>query len=211
MYSYQKKEKVRHCGFTLIETLIAVGLFSIVTTIASGAFLVMVNADRTSRALRIATDNLNLALEDMSRRIKTGTTYGCGVASGTQDCLSPAGVMLSFSDQVEAKIRYKRGEGAGSPNANPIAGCGSALYVTSVGGVPTNKGCILRSTNGAWVPVTSHEIDVKILKFLVEGSSSVDNIQPYAVILIEGEVNAPPHPALKFKMQTMVTQRQLDV
>ena len=188
-------------GFTLVETLVAVGLFAIVTTIASSAFLAMINADRVSRSVRIATDNLSLALEDMSRRIKTGTTYACGGGNGTQDCplASGGGGSLAFYDQNGPRIGYKRGVGSD---------CGS-LYTAT-------QGCVLRQSVSAssvspWTPTTSHEIDIINLKFVVGGSSSADAIQPYVVISIEGSIGTPPKPVTKFKMQTMVTERQLDL
>lgn len=212
---------VQQRGFTLVETLVAVGLFAIVTTVASSAFLAMVNADRVSRSLRIATDNLSLSLEDMSRRIKTGTVYGCdpvGFSSADinpRDCSAGAD-NIAFNDQDGVRFFYKRGEGPGSPIATP-AGCGDVLYTTNNGGVITNKGCILRQSVSilglvSWTPTTSHEIDIKTLKFVVGGSSPVpDTVQPYVVILVEGEVGLAPKPTTKFKMQTMVTQRQLDI
>ena len=215
---------VQQRGFTLVETLVAVGLFAIVTTVASSAFLAMVNADRVSRSLRIATDNLSLSLEDMSRRIKTGTVYVCipdpailspGV-SGTADCAAAVSApSMAFNDQDGVRFFYKRGEGPGSPIATP-AGCGDVLYATNNAGVITNKGCILRQSVSIlglvpWTPTTSHEIDIKTLKFVVGGSSSADAIQPYVIILVEGEIGVAPKPTTKFKMQTMVTQRQLDI
>lgn len=199
----QKKKKARHCGFTLVETLVAVGLFAIVTTVASSAFLAMVSADRTSRSLRIATDNLSLSLEDMSRRMKTGTAYSCGGGNGTQDCLGSA-TIIAFDDQNKDRIFYKHGVGPG--NSNAVGGCGNLLYAAG-------QGCILRKgTTTDWTPTTSHEIDIKTLKFVVGGSSPApDTVQPYVIILVEGEVGVAPKPTTKFKMQTMVTQRQLDI
>lgn len=197
-------------GFTLVESLVAVGLFTIVTTISSSAFLAMVNADRVSRSQRIATDNLSLALEDISRRIKTGAVYGCdpvnngGAVNSTRDCAAGAeSFAFTEQDRVTRTI-YKRGIGQGDPNSIP-AGCGSLSY--SIPG----QGCILRFSRGVWIPITSHEIDVKKLTFVVDGSNSTDLIQPHVTILIEGFIQASPTVNTQFKMQTMATQRELDI
>lgn len=193
-------------GFTLIETLVAVGLFTIVTTIASSAFLAMINADRTSRQLRIATDNLNLTIEDMSRRIKTGTRYGCdpvsnpGSVNGTNDCVNGR-ESIAFTDQNGVRTMYKLGLGTSDSNTG---GCGDPLYELT-------RRCILRFSDGAWTPVTSYEINITKLRFFVRGSSSADVVQPYVIILVDGELGVPPKPVTKFKVQTMVTQRQLDI
>lgn len=86
-------------GFTLVEMIVSLGLFTIIMFIATSAFLSIVNTDRKARSVRVAADNLNLALEDMSRRIKTGTGYGCGGASVPTDCPSGAS-SFSFTDQA---------------------------------------------------------------------------------------------------------------
>jgi prepilin-type N-terminal cleavage/methylation domain-containing protein len=62
-------------GFTLIEMLVTVGLFAIIVTIAVGAF---VNAERTERqvsSLIAAQSNVSLAVEQMSRNIRTGYLF----------------------------------------------------------------------------------------------------------------------------------------
>lgn len=207
-----KKNTTNARGFTLVETMVAVGLFAIVTTITSSAFLVMVNADRLSRSVRIATDNLSLALEDMSRRIKTGSVYNCdGVTlSGTQDCVTGGTRSLfSFNDQNGVRTVYRRGVGPGPVISDPnlISGCGGDIYTST-------QGCILRavSPDGPRV-VTSHEIDIKALTFFAEGTTigGGDIVQPYVVLLMEGLVQGSQAVKTQFKMETMVTQRQLDI
>lgn len=182
-------------GFTLIEMVVSLGLFTIIMFIATSAFLSIVNTDRKSRAVRIAADNLNLALEDMSRRIKTGSTYYCGdSATGTFDC--PGGVPLgsfSFNDQntPSKRVVYKWGQGAS---------CGTGYSGT--------QGCILRDG----LLVTSPEINITSLKFLVSGSNNLtsgDKKQPMVVIVIDGSLGTGTAISA-FKIQTTITQRAYD-
>lgn len=171
-------------GFTLVETIVAMGLFTIVVTIASSALLNMMNADRASRGTRIATDNLNLALEDMVRRIKTGTTYN--LSGGT----------LSFFDQTGKLMTYQRGVGP--------SGCGVGFDAT--------QGCLLRQVVGDFpFPATSHEIDVETVSFDVGGVAAGDNTQPYVIVLVGGVINTNHPIKPEFNMQTMITQRQPDL
>lgn len=188
------KRNSRNQGFTLIEMIVSLGLFTIVLFISTSAFLTIVNADRKSRAVRIATDNLNLALEDMQRRVRTGSYYWCGTGGdlslvAVQDC--PAGSdTLSFTEQD------------GTTRTTYFLG----------------PGVIKRQTALGSIDVTAPEISITNLKFMVQGSalgpssSGVDTIQPYVVILIDGAVNNAAHPALNtsFKIQTTVTQRNYD-
>lgn len=200
-----KSIKNKH-GFTLVEMTVSIGLFTIVLFIATSAFLSIVNTDRKSRPLRIATDNLNLALEDMTRRIKTGSTYYCGTIynTGTNDCLNgDTGVF--FTDQTDTRVGYK----LGTP-----AQCNAALpTITNYG----TKSCILRTLNSAtWTPVTSPEINITSLKFFVKGSAlalgATPEMQPTVLVIIDGIVGNASDPAknASFKIQSMITQRMYD-
>lgn len=199
-------------GFTLIEMIVSLGLFTIVMFVATSAFLSIVNADRKSRATRVAIDNLNLALEDMSRKIKTGTAYSC---DGGSDCV--AGSAFSFVDQTLAAATYKRGAGSSAIVGGIAAsGCGDALYV--------GKGCLLRAdSTGAFSVATSPEIDLTGLKFIVSGSlpcgatatcaasGTTDAKQPGVIVLASGSLPAMgASPATSFKIQTTIVQRAYD-
>lgn len=189
-------------GFTLVEMIVAIGLFTIVLFIASSAFLAVLNADRKSRATRIAMDNLNLALEDMSRRIKTGTSYNCGGNSGTQDCV--IGTVLAITDQWGEHIIYKRGVGGGAITAgNGASGCGS--------GYAASQGCIVRDKAGVALAATGPDIDITTLSFIVGGTDSLPNTaQPYAAILVAGKTTVGKITS-DFEIQTTVTQRAYDI
>lgn len=205
-------------GFTLVETIVAVGLFTIVTTIASSALLNMINSDRMSRGTRIATDNLNLALEDMTRRMKTGTEYHCGNAvsfSGVQDCLS--GVVFSFDDHEGVRTAYMRGAGSGTTVSG---GCGNG-YRDAVGLAPA-QGCLLRWRMlplETWRPSTSNEIDIQTVSFIAGGTThgpggnppGADTKQPYVVVVVGGVIETNNAIKPGFKMETMITQRQPDL
>lgn len=174
-------------GFTLVEMMVSLGLFTIVMFIATSSFLSIVNSDRKARSVRIAADNLNIALEDMSRRIKTGTEYYCGPGGEAlglvKDCaVGTSSDTVFFTGQDGKRVKY-------SPD--------------SVGG-------ILRSVGiDAPILVTSTEINITDLKFFVTGSSSADTKQPIVVIVIKGSLGAGTAMS-SFKIQTTVTQRQYD-
>lgn len=70
-------------GFTLIELMVSLGLFSVVITLAAGAYLLMLDIGNKTRALATGVDDLSFALESMTRDIRTGTSY-CG--SGLPAC-----------------------------------------------------------------------------------------------------------------------------
>lgn len=74
----------RRRGYTLIELIIAVGLFALIMLLASGAYLLMIGLNRQAQATATGINNLSFALEAMTRDIRTGTGYDCGGQSSCQ-------------------------------------------------------------------------------------------------------------------------------
>ncbi len=68
-------------GYTLIELVIAVGLFALIMTLASGAYFVMISVNRQTQSIATGIGNLSFALETMTRTIRTGTNYSSGGTS----------------------------------------------------------------------------------------------------------------------------------
>lgn len=62
-------------GYTLVELIVAVGLFAIVMTLVSGAYIVMINLTQRTQGSATGIYNLSFALETMTRTIRTGTNY----------------------------------------------------------------------------------------------------------------------------------------
>lgn len=72
-----QRSNVRFSGFSLIELIVAVGIFSITATFAMGTLLTLTNAQRKAAALQSAFDNVRFAIEAMAKDMRTGTTYQC--------------------------------------------------------------------------------------------------------------------------------------
>lgn len=176
-------------GFTLVEMIVSLGLFTIIMFVATSAFLSIVNTDRKARTIRIAADNLNIALEDISRRIKTGTAYYCDGGVGTainatNDTCTLGGTSIAFTDQFGVRTSYKK--------------VGTSIERETFG--------------GSSLQVTSPEIIINTLKFIVSGSSAFSSgnyAQPMVIISIDGSLGSGPIGS-GFKIQTTVTQRAYD-
>ncbi|MDE1965973.1 MAG: prepilin-type N-terminal cleavage/methylation domain-containing protein [Patescibacteria group bacterium] len=68
-------------GFTLLEMIVAVGIFSIVMLLATGAYLTLINLNRQVQGVNTVVTNLSFVLEDMARNIRTGSQYCVGGCS----------------------------------------------------------------------------------------------------------------------------------
>ena len=88
-------------GFTIVELLVAMGLFVILIGIATGGFIRALRTQRLIVALMAANDNVNLTLEQMAREIRTG--YNFSKISDTE---------LQFVNANNIVVFYRLNEGA---------------------------------------------------------------------------------------------------
>ena len=91
-------------GFTVVELIVAMGLFVILLGIVSGSFINALRTQRRIVALVAANDNANISLEQMAREIRTGV-------SGTFD-LVPLSVNtdLQFTNAKGEMITYRKND-----------------------------------------------------------------------------------------------------
>ena len=62
-------------GFTLLELVVALGIFIIITTIAVGGFVGALRTQRQVAALISANNNVSLVIEQMAREMRTGRNF----------------------------------------------------------------------------------------------------------------------------------------
>lgn len=199
-------------GFTLIEVMIAIGLFVTVVVIGITAVLETNTTYKRTQAVRSILDNMNFVVEDMARNLRLGSQFRCN--PNPSDWASAA-TATTLEEPQDCPL------GAGTLAFEPQDGlAGNALdqVVYAVGADGTiNKGKV---DNGVFVftPITSAAIAIDPLRtaFTIIGSQPEsggtggnDFIQPRAIIRLTGEVlyrgGRTP-----FSIQTTVSQRLLD-
>src|SRR3989344_4028496 len=95
-------------GFSIIEMIVAVAIFSIVMVVCVGALLSVVDVNQRVQSMKSIVNNLNYALETMVRNIRTGRDYECLNASNLQPCSANPGDAISFTDQRGNAVTYRR-------------------------------------------------------------------------------------------------------
>lgn len=182
-------------GFTLVEMMVSVAIFAIVMTIALGSLLAMSESDRRAQTLKSVINNLNFALDSMSRAIRTGQGYHCDAAmtplSDPRDCASTPATSFAFQPAGGSTVYYCLGVVSPSVACNP-----SGTY-------------ILRSNGFSLAPITAAEVRITALRFYVTGATAT-GIQPKVTILISGVVTVSGTQNSPFNLQTSVTQRLYD-
>lgn len=83
-------------GFTLVELLVAVGLFLTLLAVLSGAFIEALRSERATLRLMAANDNASFTLEQMAREIRVGTDF---LLTGPSE--------LHFQNNAGAEVAYR--------------------------------------------------------------------------------------------------------
>jgi len=181
-FTLKKQKRITVSGFTLIELMVAVSIFAVVLLIAMGSILTIVDSNRKARTLTEVMNNVNFTLESVTRSIKTGVDPQYDTGEGI---LSVVGINLSEDSFARQRIYYRR---------NVVDGNG---YIEK------------RNGTGAWVPITSDQINIKRMEVTVAGV--LDFNQPRTQLTIEGEVSVSEKIASSFVIQTTISQRKLNL
>src|ERR1035437_3022439 len=90
-------------GFTLIEMLVSIAIFMVVAVIAVAALLKIVDANRKSQTLQDAVNNINFAMDSITREIRVGSDYyGSNVQYGGQGFGVTAPTLALYYDSCNA-------------------------------------------------------------------------------------------------------------
>ncbi len=174
-------------GFTIMEIIVALGLFTVVIMISMGALVSMSGLNSKVRTMRTAMDNLNLALESMSREVRMGSVYVC-------------------SPSLPAILNY----GNYGADCDISSGGGQSIAFLSQDGYVMvyrlNNNVVQRSKDGgnSFSDITAPGIKITKLKFYVIGAG-VGTAQPHVIISLTGTVGVKSPSS--FTMQTALTQR----
>ena len=170
-------------GFTLIEMLVSVALFSVVLTVTLGSILTIADANKKARSLMSVMSNLNFAVDSITRSIKTGTNTS---------------VYNAFHCVETRQVDYNGDSGA-SDGREEVAYCFDEA-----------RGVITRAIGGEDpVDLTAPDVDIDYLTFNAFGTATGD--QPRVLIKMEGTVQVSPRVSSNFSIQTTVSQRQLNL
>lgn len=181
-------------GFTLVEMMVSVAIFSIVVMISLGAILTILDANRKARTLTEVMNNLNFSVEMITRSLKTGVEPDYSLSDRI---LHVNAIVLDEDGFQREKTRYWRDEDDNGRGF--IAQCVDTR--AEVGCDPSQ-----------WIPITSDLVDIEKFEVLVVGGGdNNDLIQPRTQIVIAGTVQVNEKISSSFSLQTTVSQRRLNI
>ena len=186
--------KNKHTGFTLIEMMVAVALFSVVMLVSVGSLLSLIDASKRAQGIQSVMNNLNVALDGMVRGLRMGQKYE----------VTNRGHTMSFTpfgkDPNDANQRWeysfvedvsKPGEARGRlyKRYHPIGFAGSVN-----------------------VPLTASEVDIDTVQFYKTADTPGDLRQPRVVMIVRGKSGfGKKKTTTHFNIQASATQRLLDL
>ncbi|MEK7560166.1 MAG: type II secretion system protein [Patescibacteria group bacterium] len=173
-------------GFTLLEMIVAMGVFIIAVLFSVGSLLSLTNAQKKALVLQSTQDNLRFALETIARDIRTGDFYYCG---------------SSISDVPPIPSRKDCSFGGPSLTFQNVSG-NTITYQMKDSRIQKKDGVL------NFEPITSLDITVEYLTFYVIGSPDTDNLHPRVTIVAKG-VSGSGSRRSDLNLQTTVSQRTI--
>lgn len=143
---FKKFPKHSKKGFSLIEVLTSVALFTVIITVALGALFMVITANKSAKSIKIVVNNINLAIEGMTRDLRVGYNY-CAGESQAKDgsCDSSAGSSQIFftTDEGQNYSTYR-----------------------------LNNGAIERriGSSGPYLQITAGEVTIDDMEFFIQGT-----------------------------------------
>lgn len=182
----------RDRGFTLVELIVSIALFTIVVTIAMSAYISLIALDRKARATNELVSNLSFAVNGMSRSIRTGTDYQ--VASNPSNA-------FSYTDEDNHGVTYIL-------RTDPATGNKGIGQCTNTTG-PTPPAC----TDTSATPITDPRIAISNMTFYSDGlTAGAADGQPRVFFTVTGSLKPDANTdTIKFTIETAATQRLIDL
>lgn len=203
-------------GFTLIETLVSLALFSVVLVIAGGTIVSVIDVNKRNQLISSVVNNLNYSIDSMVRDIKTGYLYKCNYSNeafqianlkaslniGEGTCSDEDGLTLvSTISGVDTVVKY-----AFIKNADENGYIEKTVYVD---GNPSSYSI-----------TDKNNVNIESVKFVVKNPSALDcdaSIlicaygQPSVFVVIKGKAGNQTIEVSKFYVQTLISQRVINI
>lgn len=197
-------------GFTLVEMIVSLAIFAIVAVVAVGALLRITDANKKSQSLKTAINNLNFALESMSREMRVGVNYAASSDIG--------GIGINgFNDVVKQSNSISTGNSwVVAFNTSKTADDGSGGFCNLINAYryDKNEKTIMKAEQESCdsTEFVFHRLispDVKITESILEVDSidSDSTVQPKAFFWFKGYTGDRARDKTEFELQTTVSQR----
>lgn len=201
-------------GFTLVEMIVSLGIFTIVALVAVGALMKIMDANKKSIALKTAVNNMNFTLESISREMRVGSNYYCESVAFTQSTLNSDTSTYPTTCQPSASYSGNWVIAFNSSKTHTKSSGGTChliyeyKYIAKSGSTPASlqkaqqRDCETAISSGDFQDIISSEVNIDNSIITVNNST-----QPYATFFFHGTSGAKLKDQAEFTVQTSVSQR----
>jgi len=216
-----KNKLKKQRGFTLIEMIVSLGVFSVVVTIAVGALLTIIATNQQLQKEQNVMINLSFTLDRMTREIRTGTDYYCeGATDQTSNLFDDNGNLDEYIISLSSVVKdCPSGRGGNKYQGIVFREAGNSVTGDNFDRIlyyfdETQNALLRRVGDKEAQLITSSGIYIVDAEFFVTGSQkwggpNGNPVQPTVTIFIEAKEKASDDKS--YKIQTTVTQRILDL
>jgi len=217
-FSFSKKintaqdTQSKTAGFTLIEVLVSMALFTVVTTMAVGTLLVLIDANGKAQNMQLVMTNVSFALDSMTREIRTGYKYEC---KNDDDDLSKTNADVTPYVDTPNCSGGQENFAFTESDDSLTSGKGSQRIAYKLEGTEIQRRL---GNNGSWQAITAPEVTIDTLEFIVTDAKPYydtpvgnDVKSPTVTIFISGSAGDIDGLDTTFNLQTTVTQNSIDL
>jgi prepilin-type N-terminal cleavage/methylation domain-containing protein len=184
-------------GYTVLETLVAVSIFSVIAVAGAGALLHANLVHQKSQDMRTIIDSMSFIMEEVSRNLRTGYDYRCIYDGNYSSSLD-----VARSCTLGAGIAFEHGD-----FGDPDLASDQWLYKVETGNIFKS---IDSGTN--WIQLNPPEVVLSgISGFSVLGAEppGANTQQPLVTIKLVGSITYKTTVS-PFSLETAVSQRLID-
>ncbi len=186
-------------GFTLIELIVSVAIFSLIISAAAGLLVNGLKAQRRALAYQGLADQVSFAAENISRSARMAKKE---LFNHAFNCLSVRG--RNYENSGGNKLRFIKYDYDAAANV-----CHE--FFLEAGQLKEFRKNL---TTGAEItqPLTSADFQINSFIVRLSGESQSDNIQPFATFFLDVQsAGQKADETVSLKLQTSISQRNLDV
>ena len=181
-FSSSQKNK----GFTLVEMMVSVAIFALVLVVVLGAIITIIDTNRKAQALSSVMNNLNFAVESMTRSVKTAVDVRGVGDTGDENSIT---VVDQFAYQ---------------DNDNKASGADTVSYYVK-------DGVLVKEKEGEnEIPLTDPMVNITSFKIDPSHYMDKNDEHPLITFIISGTIDNVRIGETAFTIHTSVSSRNYE-
>ena len=179
-------------GFSLVEMLVAVGIFMSIMTIAITSLISIIDANKKTQLIKSTIDSVTFAIENISKDMRIGTDYKCMLSDSSFSNICPltGSTAVRYTNGIGQEITYRFSTESNQPIIKKTDINGGVDLISRDANVNINNMIF-------YVIGADHELDTKI----------TTKTQPRVIITASGLISVKGSTDTSFNLQATVSQR----